>query len=238
MEVVNMGKVVEYPKASLKNSLELAKVVDELGGSCNKNTCADKMNKKMSGAFVDRIAAASKFGLINIKKGNLTTTQLYKNYKLSYTDDEKKEHLRKAFLNVLLFQKILSKYKKGKLPIDILNKALTRELDVPERDASRVAGYFIDGSKMVGLLKQDNTFDLIGITEEPKHEGDLGPETEGQADEGIKEKRIQKPLPYDYVVEIRGPNINTTIKILEKDDFTIVDAVLGRMKKKFNEGKT
>ena len=155
-----MPKVIEYPRASLKNSLALALAVDQLGGSCNKATCAEQMGKKVSGGFLALVAAATKFGFVKMTRGTITLTQMYKDYKLSYDENEKLNHLRKAFFGIPLFKNMYDKWKDVKLPVNILDKAIVREFHVEEKIASRVSKYFIDAAKTVRLLNPDNSFNL------------------------------------------------------------------------------
>ncbi|HZQ42192.1 MAG TPA: hypothetical protein VFA99_03030, partial [Acidobacteriaceae bacterium] len=135
-----MPKIVDYPRASLRSSLELAAAVDALGGSCTDEMCAQRMSRKHgSGAFNSLINAAVKHGLVDSKRGNLSTTPLYsRDYKHAYSDTQRMEALRRAFLNVPLFKRIHERFVGKALPEDILDKLLIREFEVPEDLARRV----------------------------------------------------------------------------------------------------
>ena len=150
-----MPKNIDYPRSSFKASLELAEAVYSLGGSCTVESCADQMGKKVSGGFRAIIGGALKFGLIDSKGGQLSNTQLYKNIHLAYTDEERKGYEREAFLKPPVFSELIQKFSGIKLPA-ILNKMLEREYEVDAEKAGRIAKYFIDGSKSVGLIDGDN----------------------------------------------------------------------------------
>ncbi len=152
-----MPKNIDYPKASFKNSLEIAKATYELG-DCKIETCADKLGKKNSGAFNDLVNGAIKYGLVKRKKGMLAATDLYNSIETSYDPDEKNNNFTKAFLSPVLFESIYEKYKDTKLPVDILDNVLIREFNVSQKIASQVSGYFKAGAKFINLLNEDNTF--------------------------------------------------------------------------------
>ena len=149
---------VDYPHASIKKSLELAEAAHDLGGNCSVEMCADKLGKKVGGAFNATMSAAKKYGLVDVRHGQVTTTELFREYRLAYDDEERRQKLQYSFLGVPLFQTIYDRFHSGKLPVEIFEKFLVRELGVSEQNASRVAKYFIDGAKAAGLLSGDNTF--------------------------------------------------------------------------------
>ncbi len=147
-----MPKVLEYPRASLKASLDLSKAISDLGGSAKIEIVAEKMGLKVSGSFQALIGAAKKYGLAETSRGQLTITGLYREYKHAYSDEEAAKVLRKAFLGVPLFQKAYDRFRDSKLPIDILDRVLIREFDVDEAMASRVVGYLLEAGRLAKLL--------------------------------------------------------------------------------------
>ena len=221
-----MPKIIEYTRASFKKSIELAKTVDELGGSCDKKTAAEKMGKTVSGGFTALIGAASKFELIKMNRGVLSLEQTYKDYKLAYNDEEKTKILQKSFFSVPLFKKVYDKYKDVKLPIDLLDKVLIREFGVEEKMASRVAGYFIDGAKMVKLLNPDNSFNSINRKIETNEEKEVFDEPDDERNGSQKN---------NYIVQIHGPNIDQKIEIEETDHILLVEAAMDIIKKKLSK---
>ena len=223
-----MPKIIEYPGASFKKSIQLAKTIEDLGGSCDKKIAAEKMGKKLSGGFITLIGAASKFGLVKRTRGVLSLEQTYKDYKLAYNDEEKTKILQKSFFSVPLFKKVYEKYKDVKLPIDLLDKVLIREFGVEEKMASRAAGYFIDAAKQVRLLNPDNSFNSVDRAEDKQ--------TKDENDEpsGLKDEESIVKNNNNYVVQIRGPNINQTIEIEEEDHIMLVEVAMKIIKKKLS----
>jgi hypothetical protein len=233
-----MPKIIDYPRASFKNSLELAKAVSDLGGSCTKETCADHMKRKLSGGFTALIGAASKFGLIKAESGNLKITKLYKDYELSYTEDEKTTYLTKAFFNIPVFKKVYETYKDKKLQTKIFDKILIREFKVEEKMASQVKGYFIEAAKMVNLLNADDSFNQLNSNDETSSNNGqtVMPETTEKEDKTFPKQNII-PNGNNYVINITGPAISQTIEVIEEDHLDLVDAVIGIIRKKLSQKK-
>jgi hypothetical protein len=242
-----MPKVVDYPHASFKSVFEIAAAVDYLGGSCSVESCAERMQKKVSGAFKALISAAIKHGLLTNKKDVLSVTELYRHHKLGYNEQEKLEVLRQSFLMPSLYSKIYSRFKGKELPISMLDKLLIRELNVEETYASRVSGYFVDGAKTVKLLENGKLLDEInfGSTIDNVEVAAENREDESGKLEGIDTKPPELPieavaLPISnkdlFTVMIVGPGMNTKIEINEEDDLVILDAMIRKIKKKLKEG--
>ena len=229
-----MPKNIEYPKASIKKSLELAKAVNELGGSAAIETCAESLGKKVSGGFRDIITSAVKYGFIVQKKGILATTDTYKNIILAYNEEEKLINLKKSFLRVPLFQKVYERFTGKKLPLQYFDKLLIKEFGVNESDASRVKKHFIDGSKLVGLLNPDNT--LSSIEEINVHKDtlnhDKGPSFFDSffLPQSKEKKNIRTSVT--YTVRIHGPGIDSTVSIVEMSDLEIVKMMLDNISNK------
>lgn len=231
-----MPAKLEYPTASIKKSLGLAKAVDELGGSSSLAMCAEKLNKKISGGFREIAISSTKYDFLVLKRGTLAITPLYRDIKLAYDEKEKETLLQKAFLNVPLFQKIYDRFKGQKLPVDIFDKLLIKEFSVSERMASRVKKYFIEGAKEVGLLAPDNMVITSTETYNKPTEEDLESQfgkLEGETTNS--EKQVYSSPQGLYSVKIFGPGMNSTISIMEKEDIEIVEKMLGKISKRLQE---
>jgi hypothetical protein len=224
-----MPKIVDYPRASLKSALELAKAVDDLGGSCTAGMAAERMSRKISGAFGMLISSASKYGLVENKGQKLSTTNLYKDYKLSYTEEEKSQKLREIMLSVQLFQSIYERFSGKELPITHFEKLLIREFSVPNDLGSRVASYFIDGAKESNLIDENNR--LIDYSQTLDAGDNALGNTESIDDaEVVVVKEPQKHIK-NYFVRITGPNMDSNIELIEPDDMLIVHAMLKKVEK-------
>lgn len=234
-----MPKIVDYPSASFQRCLEMAKAIDSLGGSCSKETCAHKMGLKMTGAFSTLIGAAAKYNLVDVKKGGLSNTALYKSLKLSYSEDEKRNIEIKAFLSPAVFKNLFERFEGKKVPEDILDKFLIKEFSVEERVAQKVGNYFINGIKQLGLV------DEIGNLKKYHSENENNPEKEEvvEVEDAIETttQLVKKDTTTilqesdDYLIHIKGPGIDSQIVIKEQDDLTIVSAMLNKVKNKLSQ---
>lgn len=232
-----MPKYIEYPKRELKPSLELARAVYDLGGSCSEEMCAEKLGKKVSGAFGTLVSATIKYGLIEKKKGQLTVTALFRDYINSYSEEEALFFLQQAFVKAPTFQKIVDRFTGQKVPIAILDKLLVREFGVNRNDASRVSGYFTRGAKFVGLMDNDGTIftkSKIDLDDRPNEDRTVVTPINHFSE--IESESIDSIPPNKdvYVVNISGPGVNTTLEINEPSDLTIVEVFLQKVKRSFD----
>jgi hypothetical protein len=248
-----MPKLIDYPRSSFTNSLEIAKAVASLGGNCDKATCADQMHLKLSGAFDKRIGTAVKFNLINISKGRLTITDLYKSIKTAYDDAEQRKFEMEAFLTPAVFKSLYSTFKGQKLPVTILGKYLIREYNVDDNIASLVAKYFIEGLKYLQLIEGDVVLNPVEEVEQVEEEiqedfeeGNVKPFE--QVDKNsylsldrrpqilhIENNAIQQKIERnqnEYLIHIIGPGMDSEITVKEEDDLLIVNAIIQKIKKK------
>jgi hypothetical protein len=232
-----MPKVIDYPSASFGKAYELADAVDYFGGNCTVQSCADRLNKKVSGGFGMVISSAIKHGLIGRKKDDLFTTQLYKDIKLAYNEKERGDNLRKAFLSPILYRKIYERFKGKELPISMLDKLLIREFGVDTEAGSRIAGYFVDGVKAFNLMVGNALINLDSeniIQKEENIESEHADEPEIQV---VNTSFISDNLNHNtsYIIHIKGPGMDSKITINEEDDLLILDAMTRKIKKKLNE---
>lgn len=238
-----MAKQIDYPRASLKNSLELAKAVDDLGGNCSIEMAADKLNKKVSGAFHALVASAVRFDFITSKKGQLETSRLYRDYKLAYSKEEADKALATAFLKPPLFHRVVERFEGRELPLTHFEKLLIREFDVPEAISSRVSKYFLDGAKQCGILGANNVLEInvskngVIEAEDDTEAADEDSKTSQQDKTKTQNKIIEKNQEVitsdtDYSVRIKGPGMDSVIVIHEEEDLLIVQAMLKKVQKK------
>ncbi len=237
-----MPKIIDYPRASLKSALELAKAVEDLGGECSSEMAAERLNRKVSGAFKALVSAAIKFGLVVNKSQKLSTATLYKSYKLAYTPEESSEKLRQVLLSPVLFRSIYNRFVGKEIPITHFEKLLIREFEVPDDWASRIASYFIDGAKQSGLLGENNQ--LIDFASDDSSTGEerVNTQTANSQDANTQTSQPSHSSPQEkddnviahqkvYVVRVIGPGINSTIEVHEPEDMLIVQAMLKKVEK-------
>jgi hypothetical protein len=168
-----MPKLIDYPRTSYSGAWEVAEVVDDTGGKCALETCARKLNRKVSGSFKAIVGSAVKFGLLTSKREVLTTTTLFRRIKHAYDKQEELLFHREAFLTPPLFTQLCRKFRSRELPVAMLDVLLIREFSVEEINAQGVAKAFVDGAHMVGLLDENNIvadIDQLAAQQGPRRE--------------------------------------------------------------------
>ena len=238
-----MPKNLNYPLASFQKAYALADAVNALGGTCTIENCAQKMQRKVSGGFMVIISSSQKFKLVNFEKGLITTTEEYKLIKHSYTNSERLDLLRKAFLSPQIFSLLYDRFKGKELPTEMLDKILIREFGVEENTAGRVAGYFVDGLKTYGLLNGSAVLDPankeVTVTEQSIAEFEK-PVIKVEAEKPVEETAPKTDASFislksvNYELQISGPGIDTKISIDDEEDLLIVEAVLRKIQKVLN----
>jgi hypothetical protein len=231
-----MPRSIEYPSASFKSAQDMANAVDALGGSCSTEMCAQKMGNKLGGGFNYIISAAQKFNLINHKSGQLAISQLFRDIKLSYTDAERNKLLISSFLSPPVFNRLYERFKGKELPVAMLDKMLIKEYEVDDNVAGRLKKYFIDGAKSVGLLNDKNQLQLIEIN--PNEETNETETLQIIPDSPILSESNSNIISLsdldEYVFHITGPGINSRVAIREEEDFIILEAMIRKIKKRFD----
>lgn len=233
-----MAKQIDYPRAALKNCLQLAVAIDDLGGNCKTEMAAEKLNKKVSGAFHALVASAVRYGLITSKSSQLENTALYRDHKLAYTKDDADVALTLAFLNPPLFKNIFTRFEGRKLPVEHFEKLLIKEFSVPDNISSRVAKYFLEGAKQCGLLNANHEL-TAGIS----NNAALADESEEKAvtdavetdNDDVNDALVNQDVVEEegsFSVRIKGPGMDSVIVIKEEEDLMIVNAMLKKVEKK------
>jgi hypothetical protein len=226
-----MPKIIDYPRASLQRSFALAEAVDKLGGEVSDDMAAESMGNKIGGAFKALISSAVKYGLISASKGRLTTEALFQDYKLAYSETQKQEAIRRAFLNAPLFAAVATRLQGQQIPPHF-EKLLIREHGVPEDTASRVAGYFTEGARDAGIIGAGG---VIAIPGPGSTTGTQAPTTapmlEGDNPSDDADVEASVPFVRGYTVRITGPGIDSRIAIKDEDDVDIVEAMLKKVRR-------
>ncbi|WP_125916397.1 hypothetical protein [Hymenobacter coccineus] len=147
--------------------------MDDTGGKCALETCARKLDRKVSGSFKAIVGSAVKFGLLTSKRELLSTTTLFRRIKHAYDKKEELLFHREAFLTPPLFTQLCRKFRQRELPVQMLDVMLIREFDVEEINAAAVAKAFAEGARAVGLLDEHNTvadIDQLAAQAPPRRE--------------------------------------------------------------------
>ncbi|WP_159082232.1 hypothetical protein [Rhodanobacter thiooxydans] len=229
-----MPKIVDYPRASLLNSIELADAVSSLGGSSTALMAAERLNRKEGGAFTALISAATKYGLISSKGGRLAVQQVYRDYKLAYNDVEKRNALRAALLSPPMFLAIYKRFEGKPLPVEHFGKLLIREFDVPQDQASKVSAYFLEGADQAGIIEAGNVLATMTSSSdlaEPESSSADDDESQVAVSPNPVAAKVEPLGPTDYAITFKGPGLNSTIVVAEEEDLLIVEAMLKKVKK-------
>lgn len=168
-----MPKTIDYPRTTYQSAWEVSEVVDDTGGKCSLETCARKLNRKVSGSFKAILGSAVKFGLLTSKRELLTTTNLFRRIKHAYDKQEEILYHREAFLHPPLFTQICRKFRNRELPVHMFDIMLIREFGVEEINAQNVSKAFVDGARMTGIIDERNIIadiDQLAAQQGPRRE--------------------------------------------------------------------
>ena len=196
-----MPKTIDYPRTTYASAWEVAEVVDDTGGKAATETCAKKLDRKVSGSFKAIIGSAVKFGLLTSKREILTTTNLFRRIKHAYDKQEEKIFHREAFLHPPLFLQICRKFRNRELPVHMLDIMLLREFDVEEINAQNVAKAFVEGARAVDILDERNIItdvDQLATQQAPRRElasTEMPPNLFGQTTKSKPTPTLPTPSP-------------------------------------------
>jgi hypothetical protein len=168
-----MPKTIDYPRTTYQSAWEVSEVVDDTGGKCSIETCARKLNRKVSGSFKAILGSAVKFGLLTSKRELLTTTNLFRRIKHAYDKQEETLYHREAFLHPPLFTQICRKFRNRELPVHMFDIMLIREFGVEEINAQNVSKAFVEGARMTGIIDERNVIadiDQLAAQQGPRRE--------------------------------------------------------------------
>lgn len=237
-----MPRELDYPRKSFVQALTLANAVDYLGGNTSIENAAEKINQSPKGGnFHALFSTAVKHRLIDSKKGFVKNTDLYRSIKLAYTEEEKRNYLRTAFLEPQVYKSIYEKFKNKELPAQMLDKILIREFNVAGDIASRVAKYFLEGASFTELFNGNK---LIEISNEVNgiEEANIIELTPANLPITQTEKKgpsqVSSSYIDEYLIHIYGPGIESKISINDEDDFLILEAMIRKLKRKIQESKS
>jgi hypothetical protein len=207
-----MPKKLNYPLFSLEKSLLSAKKAYQQGNSLSKAKFAAILNQKISGPFHNLLSALSKFDLLKTKKNQIIITDLLKNIMLSYSKEEKKKYLQESFLKIPLYKKLWQNYETKKIPIEILEKILVKEYEIPVTITTKVKNNFLADLKFLNLSAPSEAQKTSSPTSE-------------------KNSKNPELLNTTYLVHITGQNLNFEMEINNQQDLKIVEMILEKLKK-------
>ena len=147
-----------YPLFSLENAVVVGAAVCEAGGSNGqvpKAVIASSLQcSSTSGAFLQRLATARSFGILE-GRGAYQLTEQAKQFYLPSHDTEKQQALIGMFASPPVFAELLKRLDGNKLPPrSMIANMLRRELNLPPSWSDRVAGFFVNGAQFSGALDE------------------------------------------------------------------------------------
>jgi hypothetical protein len=218
-----MPRVVDYPRASLARTLELADAVERLGGECTLAAAGDELDARPGGTFGAVVSTAAKYGWVSIRRGRLRTEPRHRTFRLAYDEAERRATLVDAIRAVPLFRQLLDRFDGRTLPEDHLARLLAREFDVPAKAAERVASYFVEAVIAAGLLAGGK------LRATPAGERPVGAPSRAEA-----APRAARPPSGDesiYRIRLQGPDMDSTVEIAEPEDLDVVRSLLAKVER-------
>jgi hypothetical protein len=107
---------IRFPYGDLADAIAIANTVREnFGLSCTVEQLAGAMHQSLSGAFRNKVATASTFGLIETSRGGITLSDLGSRAIDPHTESEA---AAEAFLTVPLYAAVFEKFRGRQLPSD------------------------------------------------------------------------------------------------------------------------
>lgn len=246
-----MPKTVDYPRTSLKKAVECSDKVATTNGGITMPGIAtlleSKAEKGSSGALRDQCTAAAKFGLIRQDKGKYFPTDLGLRVANAYSDEEKKELLRQAFLHMPVYDKVARKLNGSEVPSH-LGRFLIRECGVPTKIASRLANFFVKEGRNIGIIDENGR--IVAPTSESEEE--VGETGESENDASVSGEGFPEPPPANehppavqnprgavdsdgIRIRIWGAGRNHELPLDEEDDLVVVEAILRKVHKALQE---
>lgn len=147
----------KYPVNSFQNALEVARAVSDSGGAnseVQKSVIAHALQSSAnSGAFIQRLASAKIYGVIEGGRNGYRLTNDAKLYFFPSTEGEKRNALLTLLKSAPIFAEIIKRFDGNRIPsADLLANVLLREFGLPESWKDRVARFFLKAAGDAGVL--------------------------------------------------------------------------------------
>jgi hypothetical protein len=145
-----------FPVYDLGACVLVAKAIHEKGGgSATDDHLAAFLGYKSAanGAFVNRVAAAKLFGLIEGGPNRRTITQLAQKILMPIRDTDPRQGLVEAFMRVPLYKTVYEEYHGKELPPQFgLKNALRTQFGVTPKRVDRALGALIQSAETAGFF--------------------------------------------------------------------------------------
>lgn len=150
------------PYMNLAQSIEVARIIHNEGGSLDRTQLAAKLNYSgtKNGTFLTRVSAAKIFGLVDQPPQSdiVRTTQRGIAIVAPISETDAQRAKLDAFMSVDLYQKVYAEYKGRELPADVglANLFLNTYKLVPNRAAPAVK-VMMESAEQAGLFRMTGT---------------------------------------------------------------------------------
>ena len=216
-----------YPVYGLDEALKIGQAVYDLGGSrapVKKETLANHMSYAETGpSFVQRIAAARTFGLID-GRGGYSLTELGRQYYLPTNDTDRNAAAYQALQRPPVFAKIFARFQGQRLPANqLLGNIVHTESGIPASWKDKVASLFVKSATAIGAVDAQGMLkaaDSMPSTREERSV-DGGGESRG-ADERKPDEKQKPAAPGTHTHTLplanqRKVTINAPLDITSKE---------------------
>lgn len=146
-----------YPVSTFQNALEVARAVCDSGGAnsdVQRSVIAHTLQSSAnSGAFIQRIASAKVYGMIEGGRTGYHLTDDAKRYFFPSSDSEKRNALLMLLKSAPIFAEIIKRFDGNRIPsTDLLANVLLREFNIPGSWKDRVARFFLKAAADAEIL--------------------------------------------------------------------------------------
>lgn len=160
-----MPKIINYPSGcSFKESLEIARLVNKVGGKSNIGFIADNLGvKENTGGFRSKISGAIKYGMIEKKRDAIFLTDIGEKYFHPIRESDKEDALKESILSVPIFKEIIHNCQGQEIDKKLIESMLVRLFDVNNKIAGKVAWYFFKANEEFPFLEKlkNNKFKIV-----------------------------------------------------------------------------
>jgi hypothetical protein len=151
-----MSETLRFGKYDLDSSIEVARTIYERGGGAvSQDQLATMLSyaSTQNGAFINRIAAARLYGLVE-GRGTVRPTELAMRIIAPVYERDAAEARLEAFLNVPLNRAFYEGNKSRQLPgMEGIRNALISQFGVPKNQVARAAARLMDSAEQAGLFE-------------------------------------------------------------------------------------
>jgi hypothetical protein len=150
-EGVNNRSTIAFPYSHLEDAERVAEALHRRGNTAKVSEVAAALDTTTtSGAFRTKMSTARVFGAIDIRRGNVTLTELGQRL----IDPEKRDRARvDAFLHVPLYDAIYKHYDNGVLPQASGLEAAIQQLGVSPKQLQRARQTLLRSAERAGFFR-------------------------------------------------------------------------------------